>query len=124
MYCVNVALGNTVWRLLFKDEEKAHKAFSCITESIPERTDPLAKSLTWKIEDDFGQVVCWSQVSLHACMFEDLEKAKMANVELFLHQQRVQVMAQKAAQSDPGLRAASMMNGPSVLTPLAGMPRN
>ena len=47
----------------------------------------------------------------------------MANVELFLHQQRVQVLAQKAAQSDPGLRAASMMNSPRVLDPM-GMQRN
>jgi hypothetical protein len=51
-------------------------------------------------------------------MMEDLDKAKLANVELFLHQQRVQAMATKAAQSDPGLRASSMMNGPRVLDPM------
>ena len=50
-------------------------------------------------------------------MFEDLDQSKLANIELFLHQQRVQVAAQKAAQSDPGLKASSLMNGPSVLTP-------
>ncbi len=51
-------------------------------------------------------------------MFEDLDKAKMANVELFLHQQRTQALATKAAQSDPGLRASSAMAGPRMLDPM------
>ena len=115
MFCVNIALGSTVWRLLFKDAAKAQAAFQ----------------LTWNrnvgditaIEDDFGQVCNFPAAECIGSMFEDLDKAKMANVELFLHQQRVQVLAQKAAQSDPGLRAASMMNSPRVLDPM-GMQRN
>ena len=107
MFAVNIALGNTVWRLLFKDEEKAQAAFIVFNRKV----EPI------KVEDDFGQICSVERSSIHGVMFEDLDKAKMANVELFLHQQRVQNMAQKAAQSDPGLRASSMMNGPSVLTP-------
>ena len=117
MFCVNVAIGNTCWRLLYRDEEKAKAAFK------------LASNLLFTeivvLEDDFGQKCALQPSAVHGSMFEDLDKAKMANVELFLHQQRVQAMATKAAQSDPGLRAASLMNGPAVLTPMGGMsPRN
>jgi len=117
MFCVNIAVGNSCWRLLFRDEEKAKAAF----ENLTPRN--LA-ALTVHVEDDFGQVCNAITTSINAVMFEDLDKAKMANVELFLHQQRVQAMATKAAQSDPGLRANVMMNGPAMLSPLGGFPRN
>ena len=116
MYCVNVALGNTVWRLLFKEEKSAEEAYMLTTRFTPNEC--------FSIHDDFGQRLSAKFDSVAGAMFEDLDKAKMANVELFLHQQRVQVMATKAAQSDPGLRAASMMNGPRVLDAMGGMPRN
>lgn len=119
MYCINVCLGHTVWRLLFKDEGKAFDASLRLKDAWEKNDGTL-----FDINDEFGQTMRLKTSAIQGVMTEDLEKAKMANVELFLHQQRVQVMAQKAAQSDPGLRAASMMNGPSVLTPLAGMPRN
>lgn len=117
MFAVNIALGNTVWRLLFKDEEKAKTLF----ENFKEMPDEVGLIIG---EDDFGQQCILNRIDIAGVMFEDLDKAKMANVELFLHQQRVQAMAQKAAQSDPGLRANAAMNGPSVLTPFGGMPRN
>ena len=116
MFCVNIAMGNASWRLLFKDEEKARAVFDSL------KPQPLSTK-TVRAEDDYGQLCEITIESIHGLMFEDLEKAKMANVELFLHQQRVQAMATKAAQSDPGLRAASMMNGPRVLDPM-GMQRN
>ena len=116
MFCVNIAMGNASWRLLFKEEEKAKAVFEALT--------PLPLSTkTIQAEDDFGQVCKITVESIHGLLFEDLDKAKMANVELFLHQQRTQALAQKAAQSDPGLRTASMMNGPRVLDPM-GMQRN
>ena len=114
MFCVNVALGSTVWRLMFRDEEKAQVAFNL--------TRNREGAITY-LEDDFGQKLYFPISELHGSMFEDFDKAKMANVELFLHQQRVQAMATKAAQSDPGLRASSMMNGPRVLDPMGGLPR-
>ena len=114
MFAVNIALGATVWRLLFKEEAPALEAYRLISE-------PGIENLM--LEDSFGQKFCAKVDAIHGFMLEDMDKAKMANVELFLHQQRVQVLAQKAAQSDPGLRAASMMNGPRVLDPV-GMPRN
>ena len=111
MFCVNIALGSTVWRLLYRDEEKATATFNL--------TRNREGAMTY-LEDDFGQKLYFPISSVHGSMFEDLDKAKMANVELFLHQQRVQVMAAKAAQSDPGLRAASAMRSPSVLSPMGG----
>jgi len=113
LFAVNLAIGNSVWRLLFKDEEKAQAAF--------ELTRHRDGSITF-LEDDFGQKCHFPLAALHGSMFEDLDKAKMANVELFLHQQRVQAMAQTAAQSDPGLRANSLMKGPAMLNPM-GMSR-
>jgi len=117
MFCVNIALGNTVWRLLYKDEEKAKADFTLLEHA------KLGKEPCRRITDDFGQEFSGGDYIV-GLMFEDLDKAKMANVELFLHQQRVNVMAQKAAQGDPGLRAASMMNGPRMLDPMGALPRN
>ena len=116
MFCVNIAVGNSCWRLLFRDEEKAKAVFESL-KPLPIGTKTI------NAEDDFGQICTITVESTHGLLFEDLDKAKMANVELFLHQQRVQNMAQKAAQSDPGLRANSLMNGPAMLNPM-GMPRN
>ncbi|MDE2099015.1 MAG: hypothetical protein KGL39_17305 [Patescibacteria group bacterium] len=113
MYAVNVALGNVVWRLLFRDHDKAKTAFTNLT---PHNLAPI----TINVEDDFGQICEAVNTEIKGLMFEDLDKAKQANVELFLHQQRTQAMATKAAQSDPALRASSMMNGPAVLSPMGG----
>lgn len=117
MFAVNISLGNTVWRLLYKNEEKAKADFTLLEHA------KLGKEPARRVTDDFGQEFSGGD-EIAALMFEDLDKAKMANVELFLHQQRVQVMAQKAAQSDPGLRASSAMNGPRVLNPMGSFPTN
>lgn len=109
MYAVNIALGTTVWRLLFKTEESATKNFNYLATDV---------GPDLRVEDDFGQIfILGHQSAVMGLMFEDLDQSKLANIELFLHQQRVQVAAQKAAQSDPGLKASALMNGPSVLTP-------
>lgn len=111
MYAVNIALGTTVWRLLFKTEEKARETFAFVQNPLP------LKNAAFKVEDDYGQTMGWTEGAIAAMMFEDLDQSKLANIELFLHQHRVQAAAQKAAQSDPGLRASAAMGGPSVLTP-------
>lgn len=109
MYAVNIALGTTVWRLLFKEEGAARAAFDATWNHQPD--DVIA------LKDDFGQVCNFPAAQRTGSMFEDFDQSKLANIELFLHQQRVQAAAQKAAQSDPGLRASAAMGGPSVLTP-------
>ena len=111
MFCVNIALGNTAWRLLFKEEEKAKAVFDSL-KPLPLNTKTI------DAEDDFGQVCSITTESVHGLLFEDLDKAKMANVEIFLHQQRVQVMAQKAAEADPALRMSRRGNGIATLDPM------
>jgi hypothetical protein len=111
MFCVNIALGNTVWRLLYRNEEKAKADFTMLEHA------KLGKEPARRVTDDFGQEFSGGD-QIAALMFEDLDKAKMANVELFLHQQRTQALATKAAQSDPGLRASSAMSSPRVLDPM------
>lgn len=119
MYCVTIALGNTAWRLMFKTEEAATDAYI-----LSMRPDSPENPMGISIQDDFGQRFSARVASIHGVMLEDLDKAKMANVELFLHQQRVQAMATKAAQADPGLRANAMMNGPAILDPMGRIPTN
>ena len=54
-------------------------------------------------------------------MIENLDMSQVAHVERSLRQQRMQAKFQKAAESDPEIRAA--MRGPAVLSPM-GMPFN
>ena len=115
MFIINVALGNTSWRLLFKDEEKATHIYKRLTETSS--GCPLA------VSDDFGQTLYANPSSIHGFMLEDMDKTKMAHVEMALHQARTQSLATKMAQSDPALKAQSSMS-PNVISPMNGfMPR-
>ena len=117
MFCVTVALGSTAWRLMFKEEEKARAALAAL------KPLPIGPNYI-EVEDDFGQVCVAVSGSINGLMFEDLDKAKLANVELYMHQQRTQLMAQKAAANDPAIRAANSSRGLQTLSPMAGMPTN
>lgn len=108
MFCLNVALGNTSWRLLYKTEQGALAAVALLNVS------DIAKLM-----DDFGQSLEVKQASIHGHMLEDLDKTKMAHVEMALHQQRTQITAQKMAETDPGLRAARHP-GPAIIEPMNG----
>lgn len=114
MFALNIALGNTAWRLLFKTEETARVAFAKLEEHSAEEA---------RIEDEFGQTVIVQAGSLHGLLFEDMNKTKMAHVEIALHNARTQALATKTAQADPGLRASSMMNGPSMIDPMGAIMR-
>ena len=109
MFCLNIALGNTSWRLLFKDADTAKVAFTILDS----RNDPDIK-----IEDDFGQTLVAHVDSMHGLMLEDLDKTKMAHVEMALHQERTKVLAQNMAQTDPALKAASARQGPAIIAPM------
>lgn len=111
MFIVNVALGNTSWRLLFKDEAKALGEFNLICAQLHEAS-PI------KMQDEFGQTFFGNTSAIHGVMFEDMDKTKMAHVEMALHQARTQGLATKMAQHDPALKAQSNMGGPSVLNPM------
>ena len=107
MFCLNVALGNTSWRLLFRDEEKAQEAFSIFVKRYAPQ---------FTVVDDFGQTLVAQAESVHGAMLEDMDKTKMAHVEMALHQARTQNLATKMAQTDPSLKTPAM--GPSVLNPM------
>lgn len=60
-------------------------------------------------------------------MVEDMDKTKMAHIEMALHQARTQIAGNKAAEADPAIRTASMMRGPAVINPMGNggfQPRN
>ena len=110
MFSITIALGNVSWRLLYKSEESAAHATSIIQD-----TKHLSEI---RVDDDFGHSLTVPTKSLHGILVEDLDKTKMAHVELGLHQARIQAAANKAGQADPGLRASAMTNSPGVLTPM------
>ena len=109
MFCINVALGSTSWRLLFKDEDKAKRCF----ETIEQR-----KGIDVQVEDDFGQVLSATVASIHGTMFEDLDQTKEAHIQMALHQARTQNQAQKMAANDPALRAGMPAPGPAIISPM------
>ena len=113
MFALNIALGNTAWRLLYKDEETARGVFKALQHPNHETGS--------YIQDDFGQEVVLLAVT--GFMLEDMNKTKMAHVEIALHNARTQALATKTAQADPGLRASSMMNGPSMIDPMGAIMR-
>ena len=109
MFALNIALGNNSWRLLFRDGEEATSIF----EKISKR--PAQGSIT--IEDDYGQTFFTRDPKSIHILFEDMDKTKLAQVEMALHNARTQALATKTAQADPGLRAAAAMQGPRMLDP-------
>lgn len=110
MYCINVALGSTSWRLLFRDEANAKICFDILDSR---------NGTDLQLKDDFGQVLVVHVDSMHGVMFEDLDQTKLAHIEMALHQARTQNQAQKAAQSDPMLRAgAHPAGGPAIINPM------
>ncbi len=112
MFCINVALGSTSWRLLFRDDKKANAAFK-------ELTTPLDGAAIIAINDEFGQTLFANRDAMHGVMFEDLDQTKLAHIEMALHQARTQNQAQKMAQADPMLRAGAHPNaGPAIINPM------
>lgn len=111
MFCITVALGNVSWRLVYKDEERAREIWETLSKISPEPKTAL------KFEDDFGQCLVGIFDSIHGLMFEDLEKSALADIELRLHNARIQAKAQKLASADPSLRPP-MMGNPAILNPM------
>jgi hypothetical protein len=110
MHVITIAFGNApaVWQFVFKTEEAAIKAWN----------DHALKAGRITITDDFGQTAIFDTNNITGRMLENLDMSKQAHVARSLHQQRTQAEFQKAAESDPGIRAA--MRGPAVLSPVPG----
>lgn len=108
MHCLNIAVGNISWRLLFKDAETANVAWEACTRNLHG---------AFNVQDDFGQKFSAERSAIHAVLLEDLDAAKPAHVELILQQERVRTAAVKGAQADPSLRQA-MAPGPGIINPM------
>ncbi len=112
MHVISIAFGSApaIWQFVFKTEEAATKVWNeDVTRIGPGRIS---------IIDDFGQTGLFDIETITGRMIENLDTSKQAHIARSLHQQRVQAEFQKAAESDPAIRAA--MRGPAVLSPMAG----
>lgn len=111
MFSLSIAIGAMSWRMLYQDEEKAKAAYTALKDT----TVPLVE-----ISDEYGQVGTFKTAmnGLPAVMLEDMEKSKMAEIDLALHRQKLQMLAQKMAAADPAIRAANMSAGLQPLSPM------
>jgi len=114
MFCLNIAVGSTVWALLFNDETKARDSLAWIRQK-PTTTHTFTPSIECALEDDFGQTFVAPFNAIHGCMLEDLDKTRLAHIERALHQQLTQLEAQKRWEQHPAHRA--MARGPGVIAP-------
>ncbi len=111
MYNITVIVGTIPWSLMFKTKESAEVANDILSHREHEYV---------VVEDDFGHKLDARTLSISGFIFEDMEQTKMAHVERALHQTRLQHLAQRAAESDPMLRAGMMRGGPAILQPSFG----
>lgn len=107
MFCLNVALGNIAWRLIFENQENCNKACEHLNDEIV------------SIDDDFGQMFRAPKENISGWLAEDMEKTKLAHIELSLHFKRIESMTTKRAQNDQGLRADMLTRQtPAIFSPM------
>jgi len=113
MFSITLVIGNSSipWTLLFKTEE----SFAVAETAVKNVMD---NGGSFRVSDDFGQTVQAGDSIIQGVMFEDLDKSKLAHVAFSLHRSRMQVETQKAAEADPALRQARLMQGPSMISPM------
>ena len=111
MHMLTVVFGPASISWMFQEPEKADAIFADIEGARIAKTSIA-------FTDDFGHRASIDGATICGMLLEDMEKSKMARVEHTLHNTRIQMLANKMAQSDPALRAASMMQGPAVLQPM------
>ena len=115
MYALTIFMGPACFQLLYRTEEPARLAKAALHNRPNEA---FGVTTYTEINDDFGHEMTINLRDLSGFILEDMEKTKAAHVDRALHQQRVQMLAQKTAENDPGIRASRMMgnNGP-ILSP-------
>jgi hypothetical protein len=106
MHIITIACAPVAMQFVFKNKENADIAWNAY----------VAGTGVFNITDDFGQIGKFKLENISCLVIEDCDLSKRAHVERSLHQQRMQFEAQKAAESDPAIRAA--MRGPAVLSPV------
>lgn len=118
MHVITVAFGTApaIWQFVYKTEEAATNSWKNIQETFHSPGSYTG------IADDFGQTATFNSKEIAGLMMEELELSKQAHIARSLHQQRTQAEFQKAAETDPAIRAA--MRGPAVLQPMGASPFN
>ncbi len=106
MHIITIGCAPLALQFVFKNKETADAAWESKADATGEIT----------ITDDFGQVGVFKCKDITCRVIEDCDLSKRAHVERSLHQQRMQTDFQKAAESDPYIRAA--MRGPAVISPM------
>lgn len=119
MFAVSIAFGTHSWRMLFKDEEKANKAYELASQPAT-KTHEFSAPTAIALIDDFGQRATFRLDSVIGTMLENLDESKVANIEMALHQQRTQMSFQQRAEADPTIRAARASGGPAIISPMGG----
>lgn len=109
MFRLNIAIGNTVWPLLFSSQETA--------DAAREQARPIPLSdENIEIVDDFGQTFVATVSEIKGLLLEDMTKTQLGHSELMVWQTKLRMNAEKRLAADPAVRAA-MATGPAVLTP-------
>src|SRR5215813_11290367 len=107
MFAITVVVRTIPFRFLYTDEVNAAQASMMLANVASDFVT---------LTDDFGQTLNCKRENISGYISEDLEKSKLAAVELTLHQQRTQNLARKRVQADPSLRHISTMgNSPGVI---------
>jgi hypothetical protein len=107
MHQISINIGNIVWALFYKTEERAVEAWLAVKDrdSIP----------MLELQDDFGQTLQARSMTINGGMFENLDISKGAAIERSLHQARLQHEVQYLAENDAVLRAHR--RGPAIMSP-------
>lgn len=107
MISITVIVGNTSFPLLYRTEEAAKAAVETIYDGAG-----------FSVSDDFGQTFHGTLANIRGLLVEDLDKSRLARIEMGLHNARTQIAMNKQAETDPMLRQARMQQGPSVISPM------
>jgi len=100
---------------MFKTEESARNALAAAN------TD--SSTVTWL--DDFGQEATIDRNQIHGSMLEELDKSKLARIEMELHAVRTKLKANEIADADPMIRQARARQqggGMPMLQPMGAIP--
>jgi len=116
MFSITVAMGRgqpIVWTLLFRDATKYESALKM-----------LRSAGDINIADEFGQILCTKGGDIVGMLAEDMDQSRGASIERTLHEMRLRQMLQARVQADSGLKFMLNNQGPAVLNPMSGFPRN
>ena len=122
MHIITIGCAPLAMQFVFKNKETANAAWAAcdpgdeLLSAEGSKSTLLGKIGRVTITDDFGQIGEFSKAAMTSRTIEDCDLSKRAHIERSLHQQRMQTDFQKAAESDPHIRAA--MRGPAVIAPM------